>query len=156
MVLANSDWLSRLTKVFAVYSSFFRDSSNLADCSPTGPQCSLISSRFEQLSSQNAHNNIYHTISHAFNDIHPFSYHCTHNTPENAIVQPYDAISQYATLHPSYNHRNIGRWNHADDPLFNKGPYWNAFPFQSSTIDPQTILETDEVISNYYYIENPQ
>ncbi|KAK9873515.1 hypothetical protein WA026_022927 [Henosepilachna vigintioctopunctata] len=81
LTLSNTDWLTRLTKIFATYSSF-KDSSTLADCSPTGPQCSLVSKNFVHQSSANVHNNTYYTISHAFTDTHPFTYQCSTHRPK--------------------------------------------------------------------------
>ncbi|KAK9877287.1 hypothetical protein WA026_017679 [Henosepilachna vigintioctopunctata] len=116
--LSNSDWLSRLCKVMATYSSFFKHSSTLSECSPRGLQCSLVKSTFSRSSSQHQNENIYHTISHAFPDEHPHSYQAIHSSPENYIVQPYDSMAQYGSLHPTYTIRNFGRWSHTSDPIF--------------------------------------
>uniref|UniRef100_A0A1Y1LSF2 Uncharacterized protein n=1 Tax=Photinus pyralis TaxID=7054 RepID=A0A1Y1LSF2_PHOPY len=152
----NSTWFHNIIDIMSVYSTFFKESTTLGSCSPHGPTAPLVRSRFTNLSSRIAAENIIFHLDHAFPDTIPYRLRYSHRSYEMNIPQNYQLLGEFAAVNTSADFRGLPFWGRFNgENTGREGPYWNQNPSNLHTLEEENILEIENLIANNYFIENP-
>lgn len=104
-------WVKNVAKIMSHYSSFFRGSTTLSSCSPSGPTCSLVTSSFTRSSTPAIDENPVFTLNEAFTGKEPFADSIKYKSYEYSIVQPYDSMAQLSIINSITHVPNLDIWS---------------------------------------------
>ncbi|XP_044003450.1 IAA-leucine resistant 2-like [Aphidius gifuensis] len=155
-LLDDTEWLEALIPTMAAYCSFFKESGNLGNCSPSGPTAGLVCSKLTLLTSDTAAANLANTLTSAFPDRYPYSLVYQYRSTESIIPQPYMAMGQYAAINTSCEYHGMADWARINLPNDGRtGPYWDIAPPRLEQLNNNCFGEIQQIIRSCYYIEDP-
>lgn len=156
-MLEDATWFDTVIPTMATYCSFFKESTTLASCSPSGPTSGLIRSRAFGLTSATAATNVVNTLTHAFPGISPYTLVYDHRSYESSIPQLYMLMGQFSAINTICDYRGLQSWSHinTDNDNGRTGPYWNIQPTRIRQSKDTAFNEIETIVSSHYYIDDP-
>ena len=128
-MLNNPEWLGAILPVMSLYSQFFKESTNLGQCSPFVPLTGTIRTRPTTVESNTAAlNGIYH-LDEALPDEYPYKLIYDQRSYEMAIPQFYQLMGQYSCINTMCDYRGMDIWSRINTIDSGRpGPYWSQNP----------------------------
>lgn len=147
-----SSWFDNIIPIMAEYSTHFKESSHLGDCSPFGPPTGLVSTRLTTLSSQTAALNQIYNLTSAFPGTFPFKYIYDVRSYELEIPQPFQLMAQFAAINTRIDYHGMNPIYTNTPATTRQGPYWNQNPSNLRQPNCTAFSNIEELIACHYFI----
>ena len=153
--LEDTRWMDYVSPMMADYSTFFKESETLGDCSPFGLSTSLVCSEAKLLTSVGTADNLILCLERAFPGKYPFELAYKTRSVEMEIPLLDQAIARYSGTNLQFDHENLDIWNINTTNHGREGPYWSIQSYNLYSDVEISLDHARQLIPTYYFIEKP-
>ncbi|CAH1171203.1 unnamed protein product [Phaedon cochleariae] len=153
----DNTWFGKIVQIMGTYSTYFRASSSLAECSAKFTASPLIISEYTKTSAQTAALNPLNTLTHAFPNQGVFTFECSHKTYETSLPPAATMVAQSAKLNVMTQLPNLGNFSllgHFN--VSRHGPYWTRTPYHQTSAKEETWKSIGSIVSEKYALSRPR
>uniref|UniRef100_A0A6P7GS13 IAA-leucine resistant 2-like n=1 Tax=Diabrotica virgifera virgifera TaxID=50390 RepID=A0A6P7GS13_DIAVI len=152
----DNSWFGNVLKIMNVYSTYFRGSASLGECSAVPTLAPLIINKLVYGSTPLAANNPINRHTQAFPQKGVFASDYVHETTDTALspANSYIAISSKTNIKTDLP--NLGQYSNLGNiDLTRTGPYWAHTPVKRLTTPEKTWKSLAAIVSERYALTRP-